>query len=183
MSLISKALKKSEDSRQNFQKDNPNNIVYLTDVPQSWPRKVLLGFLVISTLSAILISLAAIIFTLKNSESKQNQVLGLEKTIDNQEKQINDFIAAVKKNQKLTDSQVRILNSNFKEQNNEIKIRISNLKLSENDHYSRLKDAILDDKAEIGLLDRYAKNLNQKIERISAAESQAKDLTIPSGGN
>jgi Na+-transporting NADH:ubiquinone oxidoreductase subunit NqrC len=161
MSLISKALKKIENSRENSQEQKVGGIVYLTDAPKPLPITSLLIFLLLGIVAAILLSTTAVILALKNSEAKQVQVLNMDKTIKIQEKRINDLITVINKNQKFTDSQIRNL-----------KVQINDSKLTDNDHYSNLKDAILNDKEEISYLDNYTKNLNQRIEAISVASTQ-----------
>ena len=160
MSLISKALKKIQESRLGNQEQKAGGIVYLADAPKPLPITSLLIFLLLGIVAAILLSTTAVIFALKNSELKQIQVLSLEKTIKTQEKRINDLIIVINKNQKFTDSQMRNL-----------KIQINNFKSTDNDHYSNLKDAILNDKEEIAYLDNYTKNLKQKIEAMSIANT------------
>ncbi len=161
MSLISKALKKIQDSRVDNQEKKAGGIVYLTDAPKPLPMTSLLFFLLLGIVAAILLSTTAVILALKNSESKQMQVLNMEKTIKIQEKRINDLANVINKNQKLTDNQMR-----------NIKIQINNSKLTDNGNYSNLKDAILNDKEEIAYLDNYTKGLKQKIEAMSVTNVQ-----------
>jgi hypothetical protein len=194
VSLISKALKKVQESRQNHIKDKPkeipknNNIVYLSDAPQSWPRTALMAIVILSSLGAIFISMAAISMTMKNSESKQVQVFNLERTIRNQEKKINELMSTVNRNQKYDSNKMRDLIDRMNAQKTDMTAQINNLSSTQSSRYSNLKDAIVDDKEEINLLNTYAKNLNSKIDKVSAAQSQSsdsqtKDLTVPAAGN
>jgi len=121
--------------------------------------------------AAILISTTAIYFSLRNTVSRQSQVMSLENTIKTQDKRINELISAINKNQSFADSQTRSL-----------KNQISNLKSTDNDHYSDLKDAILSDKEDIAYLNNYTKALKQKIEALSVAAAQAQNVTSSASG-
>ncbi len=109
MSLISKALKKIQDSRLNNQVRKVGDIVYLTDAPKSLPRTAFMFCLFFGTIVAVLFSSTAIFLSLRNTQSRQIQVLSLEKTIKIQEKRINDLITIINKNQKFKDSQIHDL--------------------------------------------------------------------------
>jgi hypothetical protein len=182
MSQISKALKKIQEIRFNSMK-KPGDIVYLTDTPEIWPKTVLRIILVVSVAVAIFMSIVAIILTLKSTETKQFEVVTLKKTIKAQDKRINDLITSINKNQLAMDGQIQDLNDRLKQNNAGIKVQIDNSTSAGEAHYTDLKEAILDDKEEINSLVKYTKILNQKIEELSAKESQAKDLANPVSGN
>jgi hypothetical protein len=203
MSLLGKALKKAQISRENLQENEKKDIVYLSDVPESRTKSVLTALLAAGTTVAIITSMAAIMLTLKNSESKQIQVLGLEKTIKTQEKtiktqdkaikiqektikiqfkRIDDIIIAINKDQKYSNSQTGELNSRLNKESLAIKDRMDNMTLTDNAHYADLKNAVLNDKQAISYLNNYTKKLEQKVEAMSVTDSLAKDTTSPASG-
>lgn len=183
MSQISKALQKIAESRQKQQESKAGGIVYLTDAPKTWPKTALMVLLAAGTLGAVSISISAITMTMRNTESKQMQVLALEKTINSQEKRIDDFITAINKNQKFTDSQIRDLHSGLKEEDLDMKAQVSNLALTDSANYDSLKGSVLENKLQVDSLNQYTKTLDQKMEAMSAANTQAKDVTSPATGN
>jgi methyl-accepting chemotaxis protein len=172
MSIISKALKKAEASRQNLQKEQIKEIVYLSEAPQSWPKTMLMALLTLVTLMTIFISMTAITLTMKNSQTSKSQ-----------KKMIND-----------TDYQIRFLNTRLNEEIKGLKARVGQMTATEKDHYASLKDALVDGKQQISSLEGHTQKLenqtqklDQKIEAISAsisqANSQAKDPAAPTAGN
>jgi len=164
MSLISKALKKSQESRQNIQEDKTKGIVYLSDAPQSWPRTALMALLIVCALGAISLSSTAITLFLKNSELKQTQVLNLEEKVKTQERKIN-----------VLDTQMHDMKLRLENGNRNVKDQMNDLASNSKDNYDNLKEAILNDKQEIDFLNNYTKKLDQKIEAIAASNTQTKE--------
>jgi len=183
MSYISKTLKKIQELRQNKLEHQPGKIVYLTDVPEAWPKTTLRLFLVVCIVIAILISITIMIVTMRKFDSKQIEVTNLEKTIKVQEKRMNDLVVIINKNEKIRDVQINELNSRFTKEHATTKDLIDASVSSENVHYSDLKGAILDGKEDVNLLENEIKVLGQKIDAMSVASAPAKDVTSPVSGN
>jgi hypothetical protein len=150
MSIISKALKKIQEARQNNQERKVGDIVYLADAPKSWLKTSMIGLLAAGIVAAILISTSAHKLILKNYALKQDQMLRMERVIKSQQQKIDSIIASVNKNQAFTDKQI-----------SDLKTQINDLTSTENTHYDNLKEAILDDK--------------QQIEAMSIANNNAKN--------
>jgi len=183
MSYIAKALKKIQDIRQNKGDHQPGKIVYLTDSPETWPKTILRVLLVICFVLAVLISITVMILTMHKLDSKQIEVINLEKTVKIQEKRINEFITAVNKNQSYDESQLIDLDHRLKQENEYNTNNVNNLTLTSKDSYLKLKDAIIDDKQQIDTLNSDLRALEQKVATISPSNVPAKDVTIPTSGN
>lgn len=171
MSQISKALRKSQEIRENNEGRKAREIVYLSDAPQVMPT-FLLVFFSVGIVAAIVISISAMMLTIRNSDSKQVQVLGLEKTVQLQERKINNLSTHLNNIKNVSVSQIHILNDRLKREVDSRKAQNNNVISVENSHYDNLKEAILDDKQEISYLDNLTKKLEQKIEELSASNTQ-----------
>ncbi len=177
MSLISKALKKVEATRQNNSsaQEDIKNVVYLSEAPQSWPKTALMGLVILSAVGAVMTSVTAITLTTRSLESKQTQVLRLEK-------RINSLVASINKNQGTIESQIRSLDGRMEGNEAGLKDQIHDAVSSEGGHYSSLKEAALADREEISVLQKRADHLNQKINEITAAMNQAKAEALKASG-
>jgi len=172
MSQLFKALNKVQESRQGYQDEKTNDLVYLSETSPVWLSSSLVILLVIGAFVAVVISSTAIVLTLRNSDSKQSELLGLEAAIKANEKQINDSVTVIKKNRAYVDNQIRAT-----------KTQIDHWALTDNEHYTSLKNSMLDDKDNINLLNKYINILNQNVKEISAKENHSKALPNPDMGN
>lgn len=165
MSQIATALNKAQKLRQNNQDQKVTVTDQVGDIHRPVPRDILLVLIAIGTLSAILISIAAIMSANKNSVSKQNKMLSLEQNIQIHEKKINDLFVLFNKTKDISDSQLHDLNLRLIEETEERRVQFGNLALTDSANYNSLYKAILDDIKKIDYLDKYTKSLKQLIEK------------------
>ncbi|MBF0503872.1 MAG: hypothetical protein HQL14_02100 [Candidatus Omnitrophica bacterium] len=162
MSQITKALKITQELRDNRVKPNMENVIFLSEAPRTWPKTALMAIVCTGYVVALLFSTAAISITIRNSESRQIEILNLERTIKAQEKRINTLVIALNKSQKSPDGQNHNLSARLKKDRKDIQTQINNLASTENAHYDNIKEAILDDKEQIDFLNKELRKLQKQ---------------------
>jgi hypothetical protein len=183
MGQITEALNKIQKSRKENQEKKSFDYVPVSGIRQFNSKIVVIAIIVAIVIVSVFISVVIIALDIGGTKSNQNQILTLEKSLKLQDKEINDLFSFLINTNSLSDNQIQNLNSRLKNEIENRKNQVDHLALIDNVYYLNLVKSTLSNTHQINFLDKYTKDLNSKIEKSSAVESQAKDLKIPASGN
>ena len=165
MSLITKALNKVQESRQPPQEQRIMGVFQETDPNRDNIRMLVMTVIIVGAILAVFVSVVVIALDIRGTNSNQNDIYSLEKSLS------------------LSQSQIRNLDFRLKTEIEDRNNQVSNLSSIDNVSYINIMKSIISNEHQIDYLNKYTKKLNQRIEYISDINSQAQNVASPVNGN
>lgn len=167
MGKITNVLNKVQKSRQDQQDQEISAPFYVNDGWKSYSKKVVVVIAAIIATGAI----PAVYIS--------NEIYNLGKSVKMQEKRFNDLSIFLSNTKSLSDNQIQDINFRLMNEAEDRKIQINKLALIDKSYYFNLIKSINANTLQINYLDKYAENLENKLEKIPASSPENKDLSNP----